>query len=252
MNVLILGAGDAARLYPFTLTQPKPLVPVAGQPILTHLVRSLSAIPGIQTVFIVTNHRFVSHFQKWAEQARHPHPGLPFVIVDDGSTDPSNQLGAVGDLEWVIRQQALDDDLIVVAGDNLFSEALTGFGRFGREHDQVVLGVYDVGSLQLARNFGVVETDPEGRVTGFQEKPDAPVRTVVGVGLYYFPRRVLPRIAEYLETGHPPGPPGGLIQWLQARVPVLAWPVPGVWYDIESKETLEEASRVFARLAAPR
>ncbi|MFM7102297.1 MAG: sugar phosphate nucleotidyltransferase, partial [Verrucomicrobiota bacterium] len=158
MNVLILGAGDAARLYPFTLTQPKPLVPVAGHPILTYVVRSLAAIPGLDTVYLVTNHRFVSHFQKWAEPARHQHPGLRFVIVDDGSTDPGNQLGAVGDLQWVIRQQALDEDLIVVAGDNVFSEALTGFGDFCREHDQVALGVYDAGSLQLARNFGVVET----------------------------------------------------------------------------------------------
>lgn len=247
MKVLILGAGEATRLYPFTLTQPKPLVAVAGRPMVDYVLENLAPIPGIDCVYIVTNHRFVSHFEKWAEQARRQYPGLRVVIVDDGSTDESNRLGAIGDLDLVIQKEQLADDLIVVAGDNVFSESLAGFGTFCRQHDQVVLGVYDVGSLQLARSFGVVETDPHGRVTLFEEKPEAPASTVIGIALYYFPRNVLPRIREYLEAGHNPGPPGGLIQWLYPQVPVLAWHVPGIWYDIESKETLEEATRVFTR-----
>lgn len=247
MKVLILGAGDATRLYPFTLTQPKPLVAVAGRPMIDHVLEHLTPIPGIDHVYIATNHRFVTHFEKWADQARRQYPAIRFTIVDDGSTHESNRLGAIGDIDLVIQREKIDDDLIVVAGDNVFSESLAGFGTFCHQHGQVVLGVYDVGSLQLAQSFGVVETDAQGRVTLFQEKPADPASTLIGIALYYFPRSMLPRIREYLAAGHNPGPPGGLIQWLYPQVPVLAWHVPGVWYDIESKETLEEATRVFTR-----
>src|SRR5689334_15470871 len=129
MKILILAAGYATRLYPLTMTQPKPLLPVAGKPMIEHVLDNIAPIPGIDRVYVVTNAKFAGHFQRWADEYRATKAKLDFTIVNDGSTDDSNKLGAIGDLHLVVTKEKVDDDLIVVAGDNLFSESLEGFGR---------------------------------------------------------------------------------------------------------------------------
>src|ERR1044071_3139657 len=146
MKVLILAAGYATRLYPLTLTTPKPLLPVAGKPMVEYVLDNLSPIAGIDRIYVVTNAKFAAHFQKWADDYRATKAKLDFTIVNDGSTDDSNKLGAIGDLHLVITREKVDDDLIVVAGDNLFSETLEGFGDYCRKKNAPVVGVYDVGS----------------------------------------------------------------------------------------------------------
>jgi glucose-1-phosphate thymidylyltransferase len=247
MKVIILAAGYATRLYPLTLTQPKPLLPVAGKPMVDYVLDNLASIPDIDRILLVTNARFAPHFQQWADQYRASKSQIDFTIVNDGSTDDSNKLGALGDLNLVLTREQLDDDLIVVAGDNLFSQSLGDFGTFCRSHDEVVLGTYDVGTVDQARKYGVVDVDASGRIVSFIEKPAEPVSTLIGIALYYYPKRTLPLIRQYIAEGNNPDQPGRLIQWLYPRQPVLTWNVPGIWYDIGSKETLEEANRIFAR-----
>ncbi|HSU56866.1 MAG TPA: sugar phosphate nucleotidyltransferase, partial [Candidatus Dormibacteraeota bacterium] len=121
MKVVILAAGYATRLYPLTLTQPKPLLPVAGKPMIEYVLDNLEPIGGIDRIYVVTNSKFATHFQKWADGYRATKSKLDFTIVNDGSTDDSNKLGAIGDLHLVITREHVDDDVIVVAGDNLFS-----------------------------------------------------------------------------------------------------------------------------------
>lgn len=246
MKVLILAAGYATRLYPLTLTQPKPLLPVAGKPMVDYVLDNLAPIPGIDRVYIVTNAKFAGHFQKWADHYRATKAKLDFTIINDGSTDDTNKLGAIGDLHLVLQQEQLDDDLIVVAGDNLFSQSLEQFGVFCRQKNQPVLGVHDVGSLDQAKKYGVVDADAAGRITSFIEKPANPATTLIGIALYYYPRATLPLIRQYIAEGNNPDQPGRLIQWLYPRHDVFTWTVPGIWYDIGSKETLEEANRIYA------
>jgi glucose-1-phosphate thymidylyltransferase len=245
MKVLILAAGYATRLHPLTLTQPKPLLPVAGKPMIEYVLDNIAPVGGIDRVFVVTNARFAGHFERWAA-AYGPKARLDFQIINDGSTDDSNKLGAIGDLHLVLRREQVDDDLIVVAGDNLFSEKLGAFGEVIRQRNAPVLGVYDVGSLEEAKKYGVVKLDGEGRLLDFQEKPASPPSTLIGIALYYYPRATLPLIHQYVAEGNNPDQPGRLVQWLYPRMPVYTWTVPGLWYDIGSKETLEEANRIFA------
>lgn len=248
MKLLILAAGYATRLHPLTLTQPKPLLPVAGKPMVDHVLDNLKDMAGLDRVLVVTNAKFASQFESWAEAKRSSHPALGFTVVNDGSTGEADKLGAIGDLGLVLERERVDDDLVVVAGDNLFSQSLADFGVFCKTHDEVVLGVHDVGSIDQARKYGVVEVDVDGKITRFVEKPDHPQSTLVGIALYYYPRRTLGWIRQYLAEGNNPDQPGRLIQWIYPRQPVLSWRIPGVWYDIGSKETLEEANRLFARL----
>jgi glucose-1-phosphate thymidylyltransferase len=247
MKVIILAAGYATRLYPLTLNQPKPLLPVAGQPMIDYVLDNLAPIPGIDRVCIVTNAKFAGHFERWAENYKASKTPLDFVTINDKSTDDTNKLGAIGDLNLVLEKEAIDDDIIVVAGDNLFSQSLEAFGKFCREKNQPVLGVYDVGSLDLARKYSSVETDASGRITSFVEKPAHPATPLIGIALYYYPKATVPMIRQYIAEGNNPDQPGRLVQWMFPKIPVYTWAVPGIWFDIGSKDTLEEANRIFTK-----
>jgi glucose-1-phosphate thymidylyltransferase len=172
---------------------------------------------------------------------------LNFTIVNDLSTDDTNKLGAIGDIHFVLKTQNVADDIIVVAGDNLFSEKLAAFGQYCREKNAPVLALYDVGDLEQIKKYNAISLDGDGRITFFEEKPKQPTSTLTGIALYFYPESTLPLIEQYVAEGNNPDQPGRLVQWLYTRVPVYTWKVAGLWYDIGSKETLEEADRIFAR-----
>ena len=247
MKVIILAAGYATRLYPLTLNQPKPLLDVAGKPMIEHVIDNLSPIDGIDGIYVVTNEKFAGHFQKWADHYRATKAKLNFTIINDHSTDDTNKLGAIGDLHLVLTREKIDDDVIVVAGDNLFNVSLAEFGKICRAKNAPVLAVYDVGNLEEVKKYNAITIDGAGRITFFEEKPKQPQSTVTGIALYYYPKATLPLIKQYVTEGNNPDQPGRLVQWLYPRTPFYTWRVPGLWYDIGSKETLEEANRIFAR-----
>ena len=249
MKLIVLAAGYATRLYPLTLNQPKALLPVAGRPMLEHVLDRLTPIEDIDGVYLVTNAKFAPHFREWATTYRAGVDGPAVTIVDDGTTDDATKLGAIGDLDLVIRSKGIDEDVIVVAGDNLFSEDLGEFGRFAQERNAPVLAVYDVGSLDAIRRYNAIDVDDDGRIAFFEEKPAEPRSTLTGIALYFYPRAVLPLIGEYVAAGNNADQPGRLVEWLYTRTPVYTWRVPGRWYDIGSEETLREADRAFAPAA---
>ena len=250
MNILILAAGYATRLYPLTLTKAKPLLDVAGKPMMEWVIDNLAPIEGIEKVYVVTNNKFAADFQAWADGYVARGARLAFEIVNDGSTSDADKLGAIGDLNYVIQKHGIDtSDLLVVAGDNLFNQSLEGFGTFCREKNQPVLGVYDVGSLEQAKKYGVVAVDGSGTITQFVEKPAEPPSTLIGIALYFYPAATVKLVAQYLAEGNNPDQPGRFVQWLYPRTPVQTWSVPGTWFDVGSRETLDEANTIFARFA---
>jgi glucose-1-phosphate thymidylyltransferase len=242
MKAVILAAGYATRLYPLTRDRPKALLPVGGRPMVEHLLLRLADVEGLDAIYLVTNAKFAGAFREWAAGW----DGPEVRIVDDGTADDETKLGAIGDLGLAIREAAIDDDLLVLAGDNLFSESLAPFAEFGREKGAPALGVYDVGDLEAIRRYNAIELDGDSRLTYFEEKPAEPRSTLTGIALYYYPRESLGLVAEYLEAGNNPDQPGRLVQWLYPRLPVYAWLVPGRWYDIGSPETLADADRAFS------
>lgn len=248
MKLIILAAGYATRLYPLTLNQPKPLLPVAGKPMIEHVLDHLAPVPYIDHAYVVTNAKFADHFQKWSENYRHPQLRFGFTIVNDASTDDSNKLGAIGDMHLVMTKYKINDDIVMVGGDNLFSADLTEFGEFCKQKNAPVLAVYDVGNLEEIKKYNAIEIDDEGKIVFFEEKPAHPQSTLTGIALYYYPASSLPLIHQYIAEGNNPDQPGRLVQWLYPRTPFYTWKVPGLWFDVGSKETLEEANEVFRKL----
>jgi glucose-1-phosphate thymidylyltransferase len=241
VKAVILAAGYATRLYPQTLDRPKHLLEVAGRTILDRLLDQLP-LGELDAVYVVTNAKFAPRFREWAAARA---DSASIEVIDDGTSSEEEKLGAIGDLELVIRTREVSDDLLVAAGDSLFTERLDGFVQFARERGAAATAVYDVGELEAMKRLSGVVVDVDWRVTAFEEKPEQPSSTLAGIALYFYPRDVLPLVSRYLEEGNNPDQPGRFVEWLYSRTPVYAWPVPGGWLDIGTPEALAEADREF-------
>jgi glucose-1-phosphate thymidylyltransferase len=243
MKALILAAGYATRLYPLTLETPKHLLEVGGRPMVDWVLDRLEPLDGLDAVYLVTNGKFAPAFESWAA-------GRGVNAIDDGTTSEDDRLGAIGDVGFVLDREGIDDDLLVIAGDNLFTGSIEGFVADGRSRRKPVLAVYDVGDPGLMPQFNTIETDEDGRITYFEEKPANARSTLAGIALYWYPREVLPLIHTYLAEQENHDQPGRLVEWLYTRIPVYAWELPGTWYDIGTPEQLEAARADFAAKSA--
>jgi glucose-1-phosphate thymidylyltransferase len=243
MKALILAAGYATRLRPLTDSWAKELLPVGGRPIIDSIVESIGEVAAVDEVHVVTNAVKAPAFERWAE-------GRGVRVHDDGTVSNDDRLGAVGDMRFVIEGAAIDDDLLVIAGDNLFDFSLADLAEFWRgKGDASALAVRDVGSLELARRYGIVELAPDDRVVRFVEKPDEPPSTLAATATYLFQRSHVPLVADYLDAGNAHDQPGRFVAWLQEREPVFGWRFDGGWFDIGDHEQLLEADN---RLRAAR
>jgi glucose-1-phosphate thymidylyltransferase len=235
MNAIILAAGYATRLRPLTDTWAKELLPVGGRPIIDRIVEGLSAVDEIDAVHVVTNARKAPAFRAWAE-------GRDVTVHDDGTTSNDDRLGAIGDMQFVIDTAGVHDDLLVIAGDNLFDFSLPDFVSFWRSKGRAsAVAVRDVGSLELAAQYGIVALDGDGRVTDFVEKPADPPSTLAATATYLFHRDHAALVEGYLAAGQPADQPGRFVAWLQREEPVYGWVFDSTWYDIGNHEQLLEA-----------
>jgi len=248
MNVLILAAGYATRLYPLTLEKAKPLLVVGGKPIIEWAVDNLAGIPDVGTIYVVTNDKFAADFEAWSRRYQERHPEFKLKIVNDGSTSDQDKRGAIGDINFVVTREDLSKgSLLIIAGDNLFTERLAGFVGCAKGTEATV-AVYDVGDLEAIKKYGNITVDAEGIITRFEEKPSQPHGTLAAIALYYYSPSVVSLLTTYLAAGNNPDQPGRFVQWLYTRKPVKTFQIKGKWLDIGSKETLENADRILSEL----
>jgi len=246
VKALILAAGYATRLRPLTDTWAKELLPVGGRPIVDRIVDNLADVPEVDEVHLVTNAPKAPRFHEWAR-------GRDVTIHDDGTTSNDDRLGAIGDMLFVIDRIGAGDDLLVIAGDNLFDFRLKDLVDFwsGKGVASAV-AVRDVGSLELAKQYGTVELDAEGRIRSFIEKPPEPTTTLAATATYLYHREHVGLIPTYVETEANADQPGRLVAWLQQREPVYGWVFTEPWYDIGDHEQLLEAdNRLRAAAGLP-
>ena len=241
MKAIVLAAGYATRLRPLTDTWAKELLPIGGTPILTSIVASIQSVPDVDEVHVVTNAHKAPAFVEWAQ-------GREVIVHDDGTSTNEDRLGAIGDMQFVIERAGIDDDLLVIAGDNLFEFDLSEFVRYWRSKETAsAIAVRDVGTRELAQRYGIVDLAEDGRVRDFVEKPEHPPSTLAATATYLYHRAHVPLVRTYLDDGNPPDQPGRLVGWLYQREPVYGWAFDEGWYDIGDHEQLLEADNRFRR-----
>lgn len=241
MDVIILAAGYATRLYPLTENTPKPLLNVAGKPIVEHILRKLEQIDQIKKIHIITNNKFEQHFKKWLGSID---AEKPTEIINDGTKSNEDRLGALRDIDYAVSSKNIDDDLLVIAGDNLFELHLIDVVDFFKKKKTNVIVLYDVNDLELAKQYGVVEIS-NNLVVNFEEKPVSPKSTLVSTGIYLFPKKAITLIKKYISQGNNPDKTGNFIEWLHKREDVYSYVTKKRWYDIGSIEQLNKANREY-------
>jgi glucose-1-phosphate thymidylyltransferase len=243
MKALILAAGYATRLYPLTKAVAKPLLPLAERPMLDYLLDAINEVDDVDEIHVVTNHKFAAAFAEWANTRE-------VVVHDDGTTSEDDRLGAIGDIRFVVDKADFDDDLLVIAGDNLFDYSLADYVQWWHGKGEAsAVALYDVGSLELVQQYSNVDLDADGRLVAFTEKPQSPTSTLVATAAYIYHRAHAPLLRTYLDDDNPRDQPGRFIAWLVPRVPVYGYPAAGDWRDIGDAQQLLDADNHLRGLA---
>ncbi|MCK5450587.1 MAG: nucleotidyltransferase family protein [Candidatus Omnitrophica bacterium] len=238
MKGLILAAGYGTRLYPLTLDRPKPLVKVGGKTILERLLNKLEKLECCNEVYIVTNNKFADMLQKWITSRNF---SIPIVTVNDMTNSNDDRLGAIGDINLVLEKQDPQDDVMIVAGDNLFEFDISEFMSFAKEKERFSVALFDVRDKKLAQKYGVVTLDKGNKIEEFQEKPEKPKSTLASTGIYYFPKLKLPFISKYMATDMVKDAPGNFVKWIAGNDGAYGYIFNEGWYDIGDKNSLEKA-----------
>ncbi len=241
MKAIILAGGYATRLQPLTDDLSKCLLPVGGKPMVDWILERIRDVEEIDEVHVVTNSRFAQDFEHWAMFKE----GV--VVHDDRTRSNEDRLGAIGDVAFTLDEAGIvDDDVIVIAGDNLFDYDLQSYVDFWRSKGVAsAVAVRDVGDVRLASQYGIVALDGDDRVIEFVEKPEEPTSTLAATATYIYHREHVPLVARYLAEGNPPDQSGSFIEWLRSREPVYGYSFAGIWLDIGDKEQLLAADNML-------
>ena len=242
MKNIVIAAGYATRLYPLTENFPKPLLKVADSTILDRMMADIDAIEEVDEHIIVTNHRFAHIFEEWKANSSYK---KPITIIDDGTTDNDNRLGAVRDLLLALEQCGIDDDIMVLAADNILDFSLKGFVDYFREKETSVIMCHHETELRKLQRTGVIAVDDDMKVLEMQEKPAEPVSNWAVPPFYIYSRKDLPLIKECMEHGCGFDAPGNLAHYLVGETTLHAWPMAGTRFDIGSMDSYREAQDKF-------
>ncbi len=250
MQAVILAAGYATRLRPLTESVAKPLLPVGGRPMVDWILDKIAEVDGVEAVHLVTNSRWAPDFERWAKER-----GGGVRVHDDGTRTNEDRLGAVGDVRFAIEAAGLaGEDLLVIAGDNLFEFSLRDYVDFWRGKGEAsTIAVHRLADPSLASLYGVVDLDEDDRVVRLEEKPERPTSNLISAAIYLFHRAHVPLIDRYLAEGNSADHSGAFLAWLYTREPVYGFRFSEPWLDIGDRAQLLVAdNRLRERVGLPR
>ena len=238
MTSIILAAGYATRMYPLTLNYPKPLLDVGGKKIIDWLIEDLEK-SGVERTVVVSNHKFISQFQAWAEGREN------IIVLDDGSEDNDHRLGAVKDIEFAIEKANIDDDIVVLAGDNVLNFSLSSFIDYGREKKTSCIMRHEENDKNKLRKTGVIEINEDELVLNMEEKPKEPKSNWAVPPFYYYTKEDKDLIKEGIASGCGTDAPGSFVSWLVKTRPVHAYRMIGERFDVGSIEGYEKIKKEY-------
>ncbi len=244
MKNIVLAAGYATRLYPITENFPKPLLEIGGETILDRMLRDVDALEGIDGHVIVSNHKFIGIFERWADGARRRYRH-PVQVIDDGSVTNEGRIGAVNDLTLALDVCAVEDDILVAAADNVLDFSLAGFVDCFRRKATSLIMCHEEPSTAALQKTGVVVLDADDRVLSMEEKPREPKSHWAVPPFYIYCRADLPLIRSAVADGCRYDAPGNLAHYLTTRTVLHAWPMTGHRYDIGDVESYHRIREKF-------
>jgi len=240
MKCLILAAGYATRLYPLTENFPKPLLEVRGKAILDWLVDDIDSIGLVDEYVVISNHKFARHFEEWAQTK-----SQRITVVDDGTDSNETRLGAVRDIQFAIDKLAIDDEMLVIAGDNVLDFSLTRFITYAKQKGTSCIMRYYEADEQKLTKCGVAQVDENDLVLSLEEKPAQPKSHWCCPPFYFYTRADAKLVKTGIESGCGVDAPGSYIAWLCARTPVHAMEMPGKRYDIGNLASYEAVRKDY-------
>ena len=242
MKALILAAGYATRLYPLTKDTPKPLLQIKHRPVLDYIVDKIERVGDINQVYLATNDKFHNQFEDWLA-GRSKELRCRYKLVNDGSTSVDDRKGAIGDIKLILEQEQVNDDLLVVAGDNLFDFDLASFVAFAsskRPAHSICLYLPHDENTDLTQ-YGIAHLREDGLITDFEEKPHFPKSNLVSTCVYFIPREKVSRVLNYAALGNSMDAPGNYISWLIKHDQVYGKIFDGLWFDLGDFDSLSRA-----------
>ena len=232
MKCLILAAGYATRLYPLTENFPKPLLKVRDKTILDWLLEDINGAGIVDQYVVITNHKFAKHFQEWASAHT-----LPITVLDDGTETNETRLGAVRDIQFAIDALGLNEDLLVIAGDNLLNFSLQDYIRYAQDKKTTCIMRYWEPDVNKLHKTGVAEVSDSDLVTGMEEKPSNPKSNWCIPPFYIYKASDVPLVKKGIEAHCRVDAPGSFIAWVCTQTTVHAYEMPGQRFDIGNLES---------------
>lgn len=240
MKCLILAAGYATRLYPLTENFPKPLLEVKGKAILDWLIDDIDKAGLVDEYVVISNHKFAHHFDEWAKTK-----AQKITVVDDGTSTNETRLGAVKDIQYAIDKLGIDDDMLVIAGDNVLDFSLTKFIAYAKEKNSSCIMRYYEANEQKLLKCGVVTIDENDKILEMTEKSPTPATHWCTPPFYYYTKDDAKLIDQGIEAGCGVDAPGSYIAWLCKQTAVYAMEMPGKRYDIGNLESYEQVKKDY-------
>ncbi len=244
MKAIILAAGYATRLYPLTINKPKALLTINEKPIINYIVEQINTIDVVDEIYVVTNHKFIDSFANWQNEIE---SRAKITVLDDGTTSEQDRKGAIGDIAFVIQKMNINDELLVVAGDNFFTYPLKNYYDFYKQKDKDCVCVKVWNDEKTLRNFGIALLDQNNKVLDIEEKPENPKSNTVVFAMYLYQKDTIPLFEKYLLQGNNPDAPGNFPAWLYKQKEVYAYTFKGECYDIGTPESYQEVQALFQK-----
>jgi len=240
MKCLILAAGYATRLYPLTENFPKPLLKVGEKTILDWLIDDIDTLGLVDEYVVISNHKYAQHFEAWANEKNQK-----ITVVDDGTSTNETRLGAVKDIHFAIEKLDIDDEMLVIAGDNVLDFSLTKFIKYAKEKNtSCIMRYYEESDIKLTK-CGVVEIDDTDRIISMEEKPRQPKSHWCCPPFYYYTKEDAKLVQKGIDSGCGTDAPGSYIAWLCGQTPVYAMEMPGKRFDIGNLESYEQVQKEY-------
>lgn len=238
MKNIVIAAGYATRLGELTKNFPKPLLQIGESTILGRMLDDIDQIPQIDEHIIITNHKFAAIFEEWAAKQ---HYTKPITIVDDGTSTNETRLGAVCDLLYAMDKLQVDDDLLVVAADNILFFSFQEFVDFAFSKGTSCIMCHEQPSIEKLQRTGVVVLNEQFKVLNMEEKPAEPKSTWAVPPFYIYLKKDLELVRHAVENGCGKDAPGNLAHYMVDTTTMHAWPMSAGRFDIGSLDTYKEA-----------